>query len=263
MNCIIPFTKDIKFKTNISEILSISLEHEYTVNDSELLGNFTVTGDYKSHEVSVNKEHFEHVLPFSVTLAGKINTDSLDFNIEDFTYEVLDNSILKVDIEYSIKAEEVKEEPIIFERDESEDDFFEELLETVDEEIEKEEEREEKQPKEIEEIVEENNKIEKVEENIIKKEVEEKEEMREDDIITEEKVVEERDVSEESKETILNSISNDEDAFVTYHIHVLKENETIETVCTMYNTSSSIIGEYNDLSNIAIGDKIIIPDIDE
>ena len=34
MNCIIPFTKDIKFKTNICEILSISLEHEYTVNDS-------------------------------------------------------------------------------------------------------------------------------------------------------------------------------------------------------------------------------------
>ena len=40
MNCIIPFTKDIKFKTSISEILSISLEHDYTLNDNDLLGNF-------------------------------------------------------------------------------------------------------------------------------------------------------------------------------------------------------------------------------
>ena len=56
MNLIIPFTKDIKFNTNISEILSISLEHDYTINDGELLGNFTVSGEYKTHEVSVNRE---------------------------------------------------------------------------------------------------------------------------------------------------------------------------------------------------------------
>ena len=61
MNCIIPFTKDIKFKTNIAEILSISLEHDFTANPEEVLGNFTISGDYKSHEVSVNKEHFEYV----------------------------------------------------------------------------------------------------------------------------------------------------------------------------------------------------------
>ena len=42
MNCIIPFTKDIKFNTNIAEVLSISLEHDYTVNESELLGNLNI-----------------------------------------------------------------------------------------------------------------------------------------------------------------------------------------------------------------------------
>ena len=46
MNCIIPFTKDIKFKTNIAEILSISLEHDFTANPEEVLGNFTISGDY-------------------------------------------------------------------------------------------------------------------------------------------------------------------------------------------------------------------------
>ena len=47
MNLTIPFTKDIKFSSNISEILSISLEHEYTVNELGVLGNFIVSGEYK------------------------------------------------------------------------------------------------------------------------------------------------------------------------------------------------------------------------
>src|SRR5699024_5739206 len=101
MNLIIPFTKDIKFNSNISEIVSISLEHDYTVNDGEILGNFIVSGDYKSHEVSVNKEHFEYVLPFSVELTTRIDRDSVDFSIEDFTYEIKNNDTLEVRIEYS------------------------------------------------------------------------------------------------------------------------------------------------------------------
>ena len=36
MNCIIPFTKDVKFKSNIAEILSVSLEHDYEVTGIEL-----------------------------------------------------------------------------------------------------------------------------------------------------------------------------------------------------------------------------------
>ena len=112
MNCIIPFTKDIKFNTNISEIVSISLEHEYTANPGEILGNFIVSGEYKTHEVSVNKEHFEHVLPFSVNLTTRIDTDSVDFAIEDFTYEIVDNDTLKVNIEYSINALEEREEDV-------------------------------------------------------------------------------------------------------------------------------------------------------
>lgn len=241
MNCIIPFSKDIKFKTNICEILSISLEHDYTLNDSELLGNFIVSGNYKSHEVSINKEKFELVLPFSVTLTAAIEPDTLDFNIEDFTYEIIDNNTLKVDIEYSVKGDELeREEPIVFEKLESEDDIIENLLEEFNEESEEMEEKEEIREVKEEPIIE-------IEDNEL--EVEIKEEIR--------------DVTEEEKETIINEINSSDNTFVTYHIHILKENENIETVCTMYNTNTSIISEYNDITNISIGDKIIIPDIDE
>ena len=68
MNCIIPYTKEIPFNSKIKEITSISLEHEMSINEGEILGNFIISGEYKAHELSVNKESFEHVLPFSIDL---------------------------------------------------------------------------------------------------------------------------------------------------------------------------------------------------
>ena len=235
MNLIIPFTKDIKFNSNISEIVSISLEHDYTVNDGEILGNFIVSGDYKSHEVSVNKEHFEYVLPFSVELTTRIDRDSVDFSIEDFTYEIKNNDTLEVRIEYSVNAleekeevkEEIEEEPL-FERVE-EDVTLEDMLDKINEDIRDDEEAEETD--------------------------------KEDTMETE--IIEQRDVTENNKKTIIDSINDADDAFVTYHIHIMKETDTIDSVCTKYNTTSNILSEYNDLSTVAIGDKLIIPDINE
>ena len=210
MNCIIPFTKDVKFKSNIAEILSVSLEHDYTANETEVLGNFTISGEYKTHEVSVNKEHFEYVLPFSVNMTNKIDTNSVNFEVQDFTYEVIDNDTLRVNIEYSINADEAKEEEPLFKT--VEEPTLDNLLDEIDKEVE---------------------------------------------------VKEERDISEETKDTILNNINDSDDVYVTYHIHEMKETDTVESICLKYNTSDAILGEYNDLSTLTLGDKIIIPEINE
>lgn len=215
MNCIIPFTKDVKFKSNIAEILSVSLEHDYTANETEVLGNFTISGEYKTHEVSVNKEHFEYVLPFSVNMTNKIDTNSVNFEVQDFTYEVIDNDTLRVNIEYSINADEVKEEETLFKQ--VEEPTLDNLLDEIDREVEE----------------------------------------------TKEEINEERDISDETKNTILDSINSTEDGFVTYHIHEMKETDTTESICLKYNTTDAILGEYNDLSTLTLGDKIIIPEINE
>lgn len=216
MNCIIPFTKDVKFKSNIAEILSVSLEHDYTANETEVLGNFTISGEYKTHEVSVNKEHFQYVLPFSVNMTNKIDTNSVNFEVQDFTYEVIDNDTLRVNIEYSINADEVKGEEPLFKQ--VEEPTLDNLLDEIDREVEEE-------PKE--------------------------------------EINEERDISDEAKDTILNNINDNDDVYVTYHIHEMKETDTVESICLKYNTSDSILGEYNDLSTLTLGDKIIIPEINE
>lgn len=228
MNLTIPFTKDIKFSSNISEILSISLEHEYTVNELGVLGNFIVSGEYKTHEVSVNKENFEKVLPFSVDLTTKIDTDSLDFAIEDFTYELIDKNTLKVNIEYSIKANLLKEE--VFESVEDANETLEEMLDNID--LEEKEERNEE---------------------VIEEKMEEKEDIEE-----------QRDtVSEEEKETVISSTLEKEESFITYNIHIMQSNDTIDSICAKYNTNTSILEEYNDISKVSVGDKIIIPEINE
>ena len=92
MNCVIPFNKIIKFDTNIAEITSISLEHEITINDTSILGNFLISGEYKSHEVSVNVEKFNYTLPFDFALPESINPESINFEITDFTYKIEDNN---------------------------------------------------------------------------------------------------------------------------------------------------------------------------
>lgn len=228
MNLTIPFTKDIKFSSNISEILSISLEHEHTVNELGVLGNFIVSGEYKTHEVSVNKENFEKVLPFSVDLTTKIDTDSLDFAIEDFTYELKDKNTLKVNIEYSIKANLLKEE--VFESVEDANETLEDMLDNID----------------LEEKEERNDEM-----------IEEKMEEKED-------IEEQRDtVSEEEKETVISSTLEKEESFITYNIHIMQSNDTIDSICAKYNTNTSILEEYNDISKVSVGDKIIIPEINE
>ena len=209
MDLIIPFTKDIKFDTNIGEITSISLEHDYTFNEDELLGNFTITGEYKTHEVSINKEPFEYVLPFTVSLSNPIDPDSIELEIKDFTYDIKDNNILTIKIEYEVLGDEL-------ESDRTNDEFdmlLDEAMSNVP----------------------------------VEKEIINREDNENDDNVAD----------------VIQNTNNNEETFVTYHIHIFKDNETIESICTKYNTNESLIKEYNDISSLSVGDKLIIPDIDE
>ena len=226
MNQKIPFTKDILFKSKIAEITSISLEHELNVGD-EISGNFIISGDYKTHEVCVNKEDFEYKLPFNVELTENIDKDTLNFEIIDFYYDIIGDDTLRVNIEFMVSAEEIKEE--------------EELEEiTMEEEV-----------KEDREIVD----FEPVEKEIIEVPLDIPEEVEE---VKDEKEENER-LNEEEKSTILNAISSSDNEFVTYNVHIVRGMETLESICETYKVSMDLVKEYNNIETINIGDKIIIP----
>lgn len=242
----IPFESTIEFKTNISEITKMSLEHDYNVNEGAVLGNFYISGEYRVHEVSINQDPFKYTLPFTVELRDDIKKETLEFNIEDFSYEVIDHKCLKVNIEYSLQAEVVETEDL-FERvneDELESElaYIDDFLEDISDD---------------ENVIEEETLREEVTDEQIK---EEKEEVVEEE---EAKEVEEERISIEEEKTIMDTIKDSDDTFVTYHIHIVKESESIESICALYNVSNSLISEYNNIDSMTVGDKILIPKLDE
>lgn len=228
MKSIVPYTKEIEFSSKIAEICSISLEHELNIEESSIEGNFIVSGEYKSHEVSVNKETFQYKLPFSIDVTDNIIKESIEFEITDFTYEVLNDSILKVDIEFSVAA--LEKEP--------EEEIVEETREAV---------------------------IEEINNMFLEDEMKNIEEVEENPINTSEiDSEEEKDrLEKESEELILSSASSKEDEFATYHIHIVKSGDTVESICTTYQTDINTLKNYNNVESINIGDKIIIPYLDE
>ncbi len=224
MKNIIPFTKEIKFDNKISEITSISIEEKYNSTCDTIDGEFILSGEYRTHELSVNKEAFEYKLPFSVDLTDKINTDTLSFEISDFSYDILNDNVLKVNIEFIIEAELAVEDRKIIEED-------------VKEIIEQELKEETIKPEEIK------SDPQKIIESVIE---------------TKEETPERIDVIDE--ETIIDSINaNDSDnEYTTYHIHIIKNSETVESICALYNSNTSLISEYNDLNNFKVGEKLIV-----
>ena len=113
MKKVIPFKKDIMFKTNLEEITSISLEHTLKIENNILEGDFNVSGEYKITNESRDTEPFLYELPFEAVFDSKYKLDDAIIDIEDFYYEIINNSILRVNIEVSVdKIEEILIEEI-------------------------------------------------------------------------------------------------------------------------------------------------------
>ena len=249
MKSIIPFTKELDFKTKVSEITSISLEREFEVNTSSIEGSLYVSGDYKSHEVSANVTPFSFKIPFTIEIPDNLVEESITLEISDFAYEMEENSKIKVSIELELFGEEKEIE------EEEDEDITpievdgEEIVKMLEEASEKEKETEKEDRAEPEEEL--------SEEETTK---EEKEEAPADTVDETREEIEEDMTSEN---VIITGASNTPDEYTTYHIHIVKEGETIETICTMYNSNLSLLNDYNDLSEVSKGMKIIIPENDE
>ena len=85
---------------------------------------------------------------------------------------------------------------------------------------------------------------------------------KEDILTTEKQINTNIDINNEL-ENITNNIINTENKYYTYKIYIVRENDTIENICTKYNITYEELKNYNDLSEINIGDKIIIPSFNE
>lgn len=261
MKKIIQFRKELMFKTRVSEITSISLEHQVLNKDDDLIsGEFLLNGQYKMTEGSINKEDYNFVLPFDIALNSKYDIDSIKIDIDNFYYEIQNSESLRVSIDLLIEA---MEKPVIeVEREEK-----------VEEELPIEELPIEELP--IEEEVKENEFIETTNDEIVTSLKEKR-----DDVITNSVV--DNDISKEvtnnvidnniSKEVTNNVVNlpienintnifsnNDVDTYSTYYVYIVKEDDTIDKILDKYSITKEELENYNDIENIKPFDKIIIP----
>ncbi len=241
MRMIVPYEKEITFNTKIAQISSISLEYEANVLGSDLSGDFIVSGEYKIHEVSVNKEPFKYRLPFNISLDDDLIRDSLKYDIYNFTYEVKDEDTLKVNIEFLLEGEVVEKMP---------------EPEVKVEETKKESDKEEKERN----INVTNNELDALLNQI---DIKEKEADKKVEITNNIEIKDNKVDNSKNEEMILNNALNASNTYVTYHIHVVGENDTIDSIINNYKISKEILSEYNDLSSLNIGDKILIPELQD
>lgn len=61
------------------------------------------------------------------------------------------------------------------------------------------------------------------------------------------------------KEKNIPTLESDEEKYVTYKIHFITEKDTIESIIQKYEIKKEEIEKYNDLTEIKLGDKIIVP----
>lgn len=313
MHEIVSFSKDIEFKNMINKITSISLEHTLMLEDkSNIKGDFIVSGSYKMTAASQIENDFSYKIPVDIEVDDKYDLSNLVIDIDDFTYEVIDEEILRVNIDLLLDKLEVKEKLVFDEEKEepkdelvvSEDLFMEtdsrkelsiplepkkeEELEIIDSSqsfsSDKTSERHEEILDEVDEAFDKINNEVKINANNIdispmNKELENNKEleklntqnqnskeisntnqtnntndqnnqMNHDNTTTKE---------DSSTPSLFSSFDSSNETYSTYSIYILRDGDSIENIINKYKTTREKIEEYNDLSDLRIGTKIIIP----
>ena len=212
MKNIIPFKKDIIFKTKLEEITSISLENTLKMIDGVVEGNFIIDGEYKEKDSSLDTEPFNLEIPFKSVMDERFITDKAIIDIDDFYYEITNDNTLSVSID--VLVDKLEEQPLIRVEDVKEEDI---------------EEKYNSEEREIDEVVEEETK-------------------------------ESNDVEGlKNKITTIFNTDNSEEAYVTYNVFIVRNNDTIDTILDKYKITKEELEKYNDLSELKVGDKLLIP----
>ena len=219
MKKIVPFKKDIEFETNIAEISSISLEHTLKLKEENL-----VSGEF--------------------IVSGTYKMTEASLNVDSFEYKLpFDISIDKkydtanVDVDINDFYYEVINNKIL-------EVNIEVVLDGLEEKPEEEKEERTLTEEKIE-ILSDNN-----------------EEVNKEEINTQEVSAQENNEEKRDTDANVKSIFEDLDEnerYVVYKVHIVTENDTTESIISEYGITREDLEAYNDLEDLKIGDKLIIP----
>lgn len=273
MKKVVPFTKTISFRTMIAEITDIEVNHTLALNENhEVEGDILVDGKYKMTDASQIEEEFHYKLPFTIDIDERYNLDNLEIIISDFYFEIINEEDLKINVEIEMDGIEENKLPKLEEKRNS----LEEVSEVLDteEDFVRNKEDDILIPVEIEEKKEklevpQNNPLHKLAEEIKKdiltediplvevaKQEAKKEIKKETTSVKQEK---DNNTSSNNMSSIFSSLASSEETFSTYYVYMVRETDTIESIIEKYQTTKEELQNYNDLTNVKVGSKLIIP----
>lgn len=275
MKKLVPFTKEIEFKTMISKVTSISLEHTLRVEKDNLIsGYFILEGTYKMTQASQIDEEFSYKIPVDIELDEKYDTSNITLDIDDFTYEVIDEEKMKLNITLCI--DNIEEKEVVLPVEDVIEDF--DALELEDKNSGN---RESKNDGVLDDLFLDTSKKVPLEFDSKKEIVEEQSEQNNTDNTTinnaesvetsNELIYEDNTSNNTNNDTnkpqmvnnnvssIFSSFKDNIETYKTYSVYIMKEEDTIDVVLQKYGVTREELEEYNDMSDIKTGSKIIVP----
>ena len=275
MKKLVPFTKEIEFKTMISKVTSISLEHTLRVEKDNLIsGYFILEGTYKMTQASQIDEEFSYKIPVDIELDEKYDTSNITLDIDDFTYEVIDEEKMRLNITLCI--DNIEEKEVVLPVEDVIEDF-----DTLELEDKNSGNGESKNDGVLDDLFLDTSKKVPLEFDSKKEIVEEESEQNNNDntinnaesVETSNELIYENNTSNNNTNndtnkpqmvnnnvsSIFSSFKDNIETYKTYSVYIMKEEDTIDVVLQKYGVTREELEEYNDMSDIKTGSKIIVP----
>lgn len=287
MRKVISFDKELEFKTMIGEITSISLDQNLLFeDDSTVSGELIVSGKYKLTAASRLEEDFSFHLPMEIVLTERLDSETRNVNIEDFRYEVEDNDILLCHIDLLVEGVEIIDDV------ESDCEDIRESSDTVSieatddnpsvEEIKTVQTSDIAAPIDIStspEIVSPRQEVVSNDSanfsNALDKPVDVDVNVNvntnsnsninsnintiDSTVEVDNTVVNDSDDVHDGVGSLFSSFKDSDETFATYSVYIFRANDTIEMIMDKYQVTKEELENYNDLSTLTIGSKVIIP----
>ena len=233
MRKVISFDKKLEFKTMIGEVTSISLDPNLKFSDdNDITGELVISGKYKLTAASRLEEDFLFSLPLEIALSEQLEEETRNVYVDDFRYDV-DNDDDSLNCHIYLVVEgvekiEVENEEIINDRVsiEPSENFYEDSSLLSDE------------------------MVKKINDNQI---------VAMDNVTSKDDIQDDKIVENNSTYSLFSSFSDSDESFSTYSVYIVRENDTLESIMSKYKVHREELEDYNDLNNLMIGTKIIIP----
>lgn len=242
MKKVISFDKTLEFKTMVGEVTSISIDPQLDFSeDGSVSGELIIVGKYKLTSASRLEDDFSFRVPVEIVLTENLEEDTREVRLDDFRYDLLDDALVcHIDlliegvekIEEDVREQEVNVDSSseLINRDEALENTTDNFLD----------------PAVVEEqVIVSNNHEKSMQQMNVEQELE--------------KNVEQQ----ENVTSLFSSFKDSDETFATYSVYIVRENDTVESIMKQYQVNRENLEEYNDLSSIAVGSKIIIPKVYE